>query len=576
MIGLNKAIAETFQQYASLLEIQGESPFRVRAYRNASDTMRNLTWDVKELIQQNKDLTELPAIGKDIAKKIEEFVKTGHLKDLDHVKKVFPESLLELLEIQGLGPKGVRKIYDTLHVSNLNQLQELAQKGGLSKVPGFGQKTQLKLMEEINRKVESGKRYLLPAMEAKVEELVKFIQLIPGVKKVTAAGSFRRRKATIGDLDLVVSCKRDSRVMDYFVKHGQVSEVLSKGPTRSAVRLNNGFQVDVRVVPESSYGAALLYFTGSKSHNIALRRIAQSQGKKINEYGLYQETKKLAGFTEKDIYKNLGLSFIEPELRENQGEIQAAQKGELPQLIQIKDIKGNLHAHTDASDGRHSLEDVAQMAKEAGFEYFAITDHSKSLTVANGLDEKRLLQQMEAIDRLNETLDGIKILKGIEVDILEDGQLDLADDILKKLDVCVASIHSHFNLDEEQQTERLVRAMDNPYVHIIGHPTGRLLQKRESYSINIERLMDAAHDRNCYLELNTQIKRLDLSDQHCRLAKEKGVKIAISTDAHRKDDFSSLRYGIDQARRAWLNPTDVINTRPWPELQKLLKRSDSF
>jgi DNA polymerase (family 10) len=386
------------------------------------------------------------------------------------------------------------------------------------------------------------------------------------------AGSYRRRKETVGDLDILATCKKGSKVMDSFVEYEDVEKVLSKGKTRSSVVLRSGIQVDLRVVPQVSYGAALHYFTGSKEHNIAVRKMGVKKNLKINEYGVFRGEKRIAGKTEKEVYKQVALAYIEPELRENRGEIEAAKKGQLPPLIKLKDIRGDLHTHTKSTDGRYKLEDMAKAAEKRGYEYFAVTDHSKHVTVAKGLNAERLARQIEEIDRLNQKMKGIRILKSIEVDILEDGSLDLPDSVLKELDLVTASVHYKFNLSQEKQTERIIKAMDNPLVNIFCHPTGRLINERRPYEVNIERLLEAAQERGCFLELNAHPDRLDLNDAHCKLAKDMGVKVAISTDAHSIDDLDLMRFGISQARRGWLEAEDVLNTRRWEELKKLLKR----
>ena len=392
------------------------------------------------------------------------------------------------------------------------------------------------------------------------------------MKKVVAAGSYRRRRETVGDLDILVTCKKDSPVMDRFVDYSEIDEVVSKGDTRSTVYLRSGVQVDLRVVQEVSYGAALHYFTGSKAHNIAVRKLGQKKSLKINEYGVFKDDDRIAGKTEEEVYEQVDLPYIEPELREDRGEIEAAQKDRLPRLITLDDIRGDLHMHTEATDGRCPLEEMVDKAKDLGYAYIAVTDHSQRVTMAKGLDARRLREQLEAIDELNEKLSGITVLKGIEVDILEDGSLDLPDEVLKELDLTVCSVHYNRNLSRKKQTERIIRAMDNPCFSILGHPTGRLINERQAYEVDIERIIEAAGERGCFLELDAQPSRLDLADTHCRLAKDRGVKIAISTDAHHLAGLDYMRLGISQARRGWLEPDDVINTRSLKELKKLLKR----
>ena len=395
---------------------------------------------------------------------------------------------------------------------------------------------------------------------------------IPGVKEVVVAGSFRRRKETVGDLDILVTCKKSSPVMDRFVAYDEVETVISKGTTRSTVVLRSGLQVDLRLVAQVSYGAALYYFTGSKAHNITVRTIAVKKGLKINEYGVFKGKRRVAGRTEKEVFEAVGLRYVEPELREDRGEIEAAKKNRLPHLVSVSDIRGDLHVHTNATDGRHSLKQMAEAAKELGYEYLAITDHSKRVTVAHGMDEKRLRKQIAAIDRLNDELTGIRVLKGVEVDILESGKLDLTNSVLEQLDLTVCAIHTGLGLSRDRQTERIIRAMDNPHFNVLAHPAGRLINQRAPLDIDIERVMRAAIERRCYLELNGQPDRLDLDDVHCRMAKDMGLKLAISTDAHSADNLTFMRFGVDQGRRGWLEPDDVLNTRSWRKLQKLLRR----
>jgi len=413
----------------------------------------------------------------------------------------------------------------------------------------------------------------LPEAEDIAAPLVAYLKKTPGVKEICVAGSLRRCRETIGDLDILVTAKKHSPVMERFIAYEEVSGVISRGETRSTVVLRSGLHVDLRVVPQVSYGAALCYFTGSKAHNIALRTLALDKGYKLNEYGLFRGAKRIGGKSEQEIYARLGLAWVEPEMREDRGEIERARTGRLPRLITREDIRGDLHSHTNATDGRDSLEAMAEAARARGYEYLAVTDHSQHVTVAHGLDKKRLLEEIRRIDRLNEKLDGIVILKSCEVDILEDGSLDLPDGVLRELDFTVCAVHYNFNLPEKKQTERIIRAMDNPCFNILAHPTGRLINRREAYAIDIPAVVTAAKQRGCFLELNSQPARLDLTDTSCQLAKEMGLKVAISTDAHGVDQLDYLRYGIGQARRGWLEPGDVLNTRPLAKLKKLLKRA---
>ena len=436
----------------------------------------------------------------------------------------------------------------------------------------LGKKTQQKILEALKQKEDWGDRIKLPEAEERAEPLIKYLKKAKGIKEITIAGSFRRRKETVGDLDILVTCKKGAKVMERFVAYEDVKKVVSQGNTRSTIVLNSGLHVDLRVVPQVSYGSALHYFTGSKNHNIAVRKIANGKGFKINEYGVFKGDDRVASKTEKEVYAKVEMAYVEPELREDKGEVAAAQQDSLPDLVNLKDIRGDLHSHTEATDGHNRLEEMAEAAKNRGYEYLAVTEHSKKVAMAKGMDAKDLARQMEAIDRLNKKLKGIRLLKGIEVDILEDGRLDLPDDILKELDLRVCSIHYNRNLSREKQTERIIRAMDNPYFNILAHPTGRLINEREPYEVDLQKVMQAAKDRGCFLELNAHPDRLDLSEHYCKMAKEMNLKIAISTDAHSVSHLNFMRFGIGQARRGWLEANDVLNTRTWKQLKQLLKR----
>lgn len=568
----NADVSEIFNKLADLLDIQGANPFRVRAYRNAARTVTSLPRNVADMIQENKDLSELAGIGKDLAGKIQEIVQTGTLSQLEEVEKETPSELNQLMNVGGLGPKRVKVLYQELSIRNLKELKAAAESQKIRDLEGFGEKTEQQILEELQQMDGSEVRIKLLEAEQRAEPLVDYLKKTKGLKEITVAGSFRRKKETVGDLDILVTCKKGSKIMDRFVRYEDIRKVVSQGTTRSTVILRSGLQVDVRVLPQVSYGAALHYFTGSKSHNIAVRKIGTKKGLKINEYGVFKGDDRIAGKTEKEVYDQVGLPYIEPELRENRGEVEAAQKDELPNLLTLKDIRGDLHSHTKATDGHHSLEAMAKAAKEHGYEYLAVTDHSQKVTMAKGLDAKRLSEQIKAIDKLNEELEGIRILKGIEVDILEDGSLDLPDDILKELDLRVCSVHYKQNLSQQKQTERIVRAMDNPYFNILAHPTGRLINERKPMELNLEKIMEAAKDRGCYLEVNAHPDRLDLSDPYCKMAREMDLKLAISTDAHSTSDLDFMRFGVNQARRGWLEAGDVLNTHSWKQLEKLLKR----
>jgi len=569
----NADVVRIFDCLADLLEIDGANPFRVRAYRDAARIVGDLPQEVSALVAAGKDLSELHGIGKDLAGKIEEIVRTGGLALLAETERRVPEGLLELLTLGPLGPKRVKTLYEQLGIKGLDDLAAAAKAGRIHDLRGFGPKLEERLLDALAHHVTEAPRLLLASVEGVARDLVHHLEGAAGVGQVVVAGSYRRRKETVGDLDILVTAAGDADVMDRFVGFEEVAEVLGHGRTRSTVRLRSGLQVDVRVVPEASYGAALHYFTGSKAHNIAVRSRGVERGLKINEYGVFRNDAQIAGRTEAEVYAHVGLPYIEPELRENRGEIEAALEGCLPQLITLADIKGDLHAHTTETDGRATLEEMAEGARTKGYKYLAITDHSKRVAMARGLDARRLARQIQAIGRLNARLDGIVILKGIEVDILEDGSLDLPDAVLDALDLRVCSIHYGLNLSVEKQTERLIRAMDNRHCDIIGHPTGRLLNKRGPMQLDVERIMRAAVERGCALEVNAQPDRLDLNDAHCQMAKELGLKAVISTDAHSVANLDLMRFGVDQARRGWLEPNDVLNTRSWPQLKKLLRRA---
>ena len=564
----NAEIVAMFDQTADLLEIKGENQFRVRAYHRAARTIEGLPQSVRNLLSAEKDLTELPGIGKDLAGKIADIVKTGHFKLLEQLKKILPGQLGDMAALPGLGPKRVKLLYDKLKVRTLDDLRRAIKTGRVHELRGFGPTIEKKLAGALEKPMAI-KRFKLAVAEAEAEALVGFLR---DGGRVVVAGSYRRRRDTVGDLDILVTTKQGPAVGAKLTRYENVAEVLAHGPTRTTVVLRSGLQVDVRAVPEQSYGAALLYFTGSKAHNIALRSLANERDWKLNEYGLFSGKRRIAGATEEEVYKKLGLTYIPPELREDRGEIALAKANKLPHLVTVADMRGDLHVHSDWTDGTTSIEAMAAAAQARGYAYMALTDHSRRVAMAHGLDPARVSRQVRDIDKLNEKFKGFTILKGIEVDILNDGRLDLPDSILSRLDVVVASVHSFFDLAREAQTDRVVRAMENRHVSILGHPTGRLIGVREPYDIDMDRVISAAHDLGCYLEINAEPDRLDLNDIHAHAAKSKGVKVAVSTDAHSVNGFQYMRFGIDQARRGWLTADDVINTRSLAELRKLLKR----
>ncbi len=563
----NAEVAAMFDQAAELLEIEGENQFRVRAYRRAARVIEGLPQSIKSMLSTGRDLSELPGIGKDLAGKIAEIVEIGHFPLLDSLKRKLPGELGEIATLPGLGPKRVKLLHDKLKVSTLDDLRRVVKTGRLHGIRGFGPIIEKKLSDALE-KPATKKRFKLSVAEAEAEALVGFLR---NGGRVVVAGSYRRRRDTVGDLDIVVTTA-DGATVGKLTGYENVAQVLAHGPTRTTVVLRSGLQVDVRAVPERSYGAALLYFTGSQAHNIALRGLAVHRGWKLNEYGLFSGRRRIAGLTEEEIYRKLGLEFIPPELREDRGEIALAAINKLPRLVTQADIRGDLHVHSDWTDGTASIEAMAQAAQARGYEYIALTDHSRRVTMAHGLDPARLSRQAREIDRLNGHLRGLTILKGIELDILKDGRLDLPDATLAKLDIVVAAVHSYFDLPREAQTERVIRAMHNRHVSIIAHPTGRLIGEREPYDIDMERIIAAARELGCYLEINAQPDRLDLSDVYVHAAKQAGLTLAISTDAHSVDAYECMRFGLDQARRGWLTADDVINTRSLADLRRLLKR----
>lgn len=569
----NADIAKTFEDIADLLEIENANPFRVRAYRNAARLIQGLGVPVADMLAKNEDLTELPGVGADLAGKITEIVQTGKCQALEKLRKKMPPTISELLKIPGLGPKRVRTLYEELDIHTLPQLARAARDERIRALPGFGPKTEQTIREAIETRVAAPSRCKLAIAAQYAKPLQRYLEATDGVQQVAVAGSYRRFKETVGDLDVVVTATDAANVMDRFTAYEEVKDVVSKGSTRSTVMLKCGLQVDLRVMEPECFGAALQYLTGSKAHNIEVRRLGQDRGLKINEYGVFRGNRRIAGDSEESVYRAVGLPWIAPELRENRGEIEAARAGKLPKLVELSDLKGDLHAHTKATDGHHTLEEMAEAARVRGLEYLAITEHSRRLTVAKGFDPHRLRRQMEEIDRLNSTLQGLTLLKSIEVDILEDGALDLPDDVLSELDLVVGAVHSKFDLSRARQTERILRAMDRPHFSILAHPTGRLLDTREPYDVDMLKIIRHARARGCFLELNAHPERLDLLDVYCQMAKDEGVLIAISSDAHRTQDFDNLIYGVGQARRGWLEAKNVLNTRSLEQLRVLMRRT---
>ncbi len=579
----NQDVAGVLDRVADLLDIQGANVFRIRSYRNAARTVGDLPREISSLVEERQDLTRLPGIGRDLAGKIEEIVRSGTLGLLQELERQTPAGLSALMRIESLGPKRVQTLHSRLGIRTLDNLLEAARAHRIRDLEGFGPKSEEKILQAAERLKGSGERRRLKLADAErtATDLLAWLKGDAGVDRAVAGGSYRRRRETVGDLDFLVTCRPRAEgaapaaaaaVMERFLAYGEVAVVVSTGDTRSTVLLRSGLQVDIRVVEEASYGAALHYFTGSKAHNVAVRTMGVRRGLKINEYGVFRGDERVAGRSEEEVYAAVGLPYIEPELREDRGELEAAREGRLPKLVTLPDMRGDLQSHTRDTDGTATLEEMAEEARRLGYEYLAVTDHSKKVAMARGLDETRLAEQVRRIDRLNGRWSDFRILKSCEVDILENGSLDLPDSVLQELDLVVASVHYHRGLPRERQTERILRAMDNPLVNILAHPTGRLVEAREPYAVDLERLLEGAKERGCFLELNAHPDRMDLDDVSCLLAKRMGLLVPISTDAHSVSNLGYMRFGIDQARRGWLEAADVLNTRPWEELRRLLHR----
>ena len=575
----NKAIANIFYETADLMEINGDDPFRIRSYRRAAEALEGHPQQVSALCDDIKQLLEIPGIGKGMAANIQELTKTGKLQLHQELLTKYRPSMLELLKIQGLGPKTIALIWSAFHVSDLEGVEKLAKEGKLRTLPRLSEKSEIKILKAIEDYRRISGRFLIDEADRTAERLTEHLKHIKGIDAITPAGSLRRGRETVGDLDVLITgpcCTDDTKraaLLDEILRFPGINQVLAKGDNKVSFKLRNGLQVDVRALSPDSYGAGLQYFTGSKSHSVCLRQRALKMGLTLNEYGLCQvkDDKLVASKTEEDIYHTLKLDWIPPELRENTGEIEAAEKHQLPNLISVKDLRGDVHMHTVETDGRCTIEEMAQAAKQRGYEYIAITDHSQNLAMANGLDDERALQHIARINAANERIPGITIMSGIEVDILADGALDLSDSVLQQMDVVVASVHSAFNQETAQMTDRLLRAISNPNVSILGHPTGRLQLRRDAYPFDFEAVLKLAREKQVAMELNAYPDRLDLNDVHLRLARDRGVKIVINTDAHHTSHFEKIKYGVLQARRAWLTPKDVLNTLPEKEFRRAMK-----
>jgi DNA polymerase (family 10) len=577
----NKAIACILYETADLLEIDGQDSFRIRSYRTAAQAIEALPQQVTDLIGEPKKLLEVPGIGKGMLNNMHEILKEGRLKVHAELLEKYRPSMLELLKIQGLGPKTIALIWSAYQVCDLEGVEKLAREGKIRILPRMGEKQEQKLLKAIEAYRRIGGRFLLDAAGEVADKLVEHISHVPGVDKVTPAGSLRRGRDTIGDLDVLVTgdacvdaaCRE--KLVQHLVSFPGLMEMIAQGENKISFRQRNSMQVDVRLLPPDSFGAAMQYFTGSKAHNVALRQRALKMGYTLSEYSLAQldNQEVVAGKAEEDIYAGLKLDYIPPELRENQGEIEAAANHTLPALISLEDLQGDVHMHTVETDGRCTIEEMAEAARARGYKYMAITDHSKNLAFANGLDDERALQHIQRIRAVSEKMNGIRIFAGVEVDILADGSLDLSDSVLAEMDVVIASVHSHFNQDRAEMTERLLKAIENPAVSLIGHPTGRILLRRDAYQFDMDTILKAAARHKVAMELNAYPDRLDLCDTHLRLAKQHGVKIVINTDSHHTSHLEKIRYGVLQARRAWLTKEDVLNTLPAQKFARAMKHA---
>ena len=575
----NKNIANVFYETADLMEINGDDPFRIRSYRRAAETIEGLAQQVSDLASDPKKLLEIPGIGKSMATNIQELTQSGTLRLHQEMLLKYQPSMLELLNIQGLGPKTIALIWSAFQVSDVAGVEKLAKEAKLQTLPRISEKSEQKILKAIEDYRRISGRFLIDEADRTAEKLAEHLKNVKGIDSITPAGSLRRGRETVGDLDVLITgpcCVDDNQraaLIEEIVRFPGIQDVLAKGDNKVSFKLRNGLQVDVRTLSPDSYGAGLQYFTGSKNHGVALRQRALKMGFTLNEYGLnrLKDNGWVAGKTEEDLYHALKLDWIPPELRESTGEIEAAEKHELPDLITIQDIRGEVHMHTVETDGRNTIEEMAEAAKQRGYQYIAITDHSKNLAMANGLDDKRAVKHTARIKAANDQIEGITIMSGIEVDILSDGALDLSDSVLEQMDVVVASVHSAFSQERDQMTDRLLHAISNKNVAILGHPTGRLQLRREAYQFDFEAVLKTAAEKQVAMELNAYPDRLDLNDVHLRMARDRGVKIVINTDAHHTSHFEKIKYGILQARRAWLTAKDVLNTLPEKEFRQAMK-----
>jgi len=566
----NKKIAKYLFEVADLLDLKGVQ-FKPRAYRRAAQNITTLSKDIKTYYENNK-LEDIEGVGESIANKVREIIETGELEYLNELRKEFPEGLQDMMKIEGLGPKSLMKLYKELGIESVDELESAAKSKKIRNIEGFGKVSEQNILESIQRYREYKERFLLGYILPIAKDIEEQLSNQEEVKRINIAGSIRRRKETIGDVDILVVSSDSNKVMDFFTNLPHVERIVSKGSTKSTIIVSENLHIDLRVIETESFGSALQYFTGSKSHNIKLRKIALDNNWKLSEYGLIDKdtNKKIAGEDEEEIYKKLSLDFIEPELREDRGEIEAAQEGTLPDLIELEDIKGDLHVHTKWSEGSHSIEEMAEEAKKLGYEYLAICDHAKTLQIAQGMSDDEIREQMKEIEKINENLEDIIILSGIEANIDSEGKLDVSSDILKDLDIVVASVHSGFKSSEEEMTNRIIDAMQNDNVNIIGHPTGRLLNKRESYDLNLTKIFEEAEEKGIIIELNAFPERLDLSDVGCMKSRDYDLLISIDTDSHNKDHLRYMELGVSTARRGWLEKKNVANSRSLKDLRELL------
>lgn len=567
----NRFVADILYQIADLLDVKGEIFFKTRAYRIAAQTIETLDEDIEAVSNENR-LQSIPGVGEALAKKIKEIVETGKLEYFERLKEEIPEGLLTLLDIPGLGPKKVSALYENLDISTIKQLRKACIEGRLRDLDGFGEITERNILRGIQLREKTSGRVLLNVAYVDGNNYLDYMKRCDKIDRISIAGSLRRMKETIGDVDILASSRYPEDVMEYFVHYDDVQRVLLKGSTKTSVLLHDNLQVDLRVVKNESYGSALQYFTGSKEHNVKVRSLAIKKGYKLNEYGLFdKETEKyVAGEVEEEIYTTLGLSYIEPELRENKGEIDLAQKGRLPRLVEYDDVIGDFHIHSTWSDGSDSIEDISRVAQNMGYSFVCIADHSQSLKIANGLSEERVNKKIDEIRKLNKKLSNFRIFCGTECDIKSDGSLDYSDRILKKFDAVHIGIHSAFKMDGKEMTKRITRGMENKYVHFLAHPTGRLIGRRDPYEVDIEQIVDTARDTGTFLEINAFPDRLDLNDIHAKFAKERGVKFVLGTDSHSIANLSFIRFGVATARRGGLEKSDILNTYRLKEIEKML------